>query len=107
MYLVGAAHRHKTDAQVLIERAVASGERLVTDAEVLQEILHRYAAIGRIDAIAAALKLTLSVVDEVYPIEKADVRQDCAQAVVSLRQVLLQRDGLPQFGDGVEVLEVL
>jgi uncharacterized protein len=73
MYLVGAAHRHKTDAQVLIERAVASGERLVTDAEVLQEILHRYAAIGRIDAIAAALKLTLSVVDEVYPIEKADV----------------------------------
>jgi predicted nucleic acid-binding protein len=73
MYLVGAAHRHKTDAQVLIEGAVASGERLVTDAEVLQEILHRYAAIGRIDAIAAALKLTLSVVDEVYPIEKADV----------------------------------
>jgi hypothetical protein len=73
MYLVGGPHRHKTDAQVLIERLVASGERLVTDAEVLQEILHRYTAIGRVDAISAVLKLTLSIVDEVYPIEKADV----------------------------------
>jgi predicted nucleic acid-binding protein len=73
MYLIGAPHRHKTDAHVLIERAVASGERLVTDAEVLQEILHRYTAIGRRDAISPALKLTLSIVDEVYPIERADV----------------------------------
>jgi uncharacterized protein len=73
MYLVGAPHRHKADAQVLIERAVASGERLVTDAEVLQEILHRYSAIGRVEAISPALKLTLSIVDEVYAIERADV----------------------------------
>ncbi len=73
MYLIGAPHPHKTDAQVLVERAVAAGERLVTDAEVLQEMLHRYTAIGRVDAIAAGLKLTLSIVDEVYPIEKADV----------------------------------
>jgi predicted nucleic acid-binding protein len=73
MYLVGGPHRHKTDAQVLIERLVASGERLVTDAEVLQEILHRYTAIGRADAISPALKLTLSIVDDVYAIEKADV----------------------------------
>jgi predicted nucleic acid-binding protein len=54
MYLLGAPHRHKADAQVLIERAVASGERLVTDAEVLQEILHRCTAIRRIDAISPA-----------------------------------------------------
>lgn len=51
MYLVGAARPHKTDAQWLLERAVTAGERLVTDAEVLQEILHRYVAIGRRDAI--------------------------------------------------------
>ncbi len=73
MYLVGAPHPHKTDAQVLLERAAASGERLVTDAEVTQEILHRYAAIGRTDVIGPALKLILSIVDEVYAVEKADV----------------------------------
>jgi uncharacterized protein len=43
MYLVGAAHSHKTDSQVLLERLISAGERLVTDAEVLQEILLRTA----------------------------------------------------------------
>jgi predicted nucleic acid-binding protein len=39
----------------------------------LQEILHRYTAIDRREAIAPALRLTLDIVDEVFPIEKADV----------------------------------
>ena len=38
MYLVGAEHPHKVDARRLLERAVAEKRRLVTDAEVLQEI---------------------------------------------------------------------
>jgi len=41
MYLVGAMHPHKADAQQLLARCVSRRERLVTDAEVLQEILHR------------------------------------------------------------------
>jgi predicted nucleic acid-binding protein len=45
----------------------------VTDAEVLQEILHRYRATDRREAIVAAMRLTLDIVDEVSPIEKADV----------------------------------
>ncbi len=73
MYLVGAAHPHKTEAQILLERLVASGERLVSDAEMLQEILHRYTAIHRRDAIAPALRLALDIVDEVYAVEKSDV----------------------------------
>ncbi len=55
MYLIGAAHPHKAEAQVLLERLIAAGRRLVTDAEVLQEILHRYTAIGRREAIGPAL----------------------------------------------------
>ena len=47
MYLVGAPHPHKIDAQRLLERLVAERQRLVTDAEVFQEILHRYVAIDR------------------------------------------------------------
>jgi predicted nucleic acid-binding protein len=41
MYLVGEAHPLKTESQILLERLVAAGQRLVIDAEVLQEILHR------------------------------------------------------------------
>lgn len=55
MYLMGAAHPHPTEAQVILERLIAAGERLVTDAEVLQEILHRYTAIEKREAIGPAL----------------------------------------------------
>lgn len=73
MYLIGAAHPHKTEAQVILERLIAAGERLVTDAEVLQEILHRYTSIEKRQAIGPAFQVTLAIVDEVIPIEKAEV----------------------------------
>lgn len=40
--------------QRLLERLVSERQRLVTDTEVLQEILHRYVAIDRRDAIQPA-----------------------------------------------------
>ena len=75
MYLVGADHPHKGASRSLLERAIADGEVLVTDAEVLQEILHRYVAIGRRDAIGPATDAILGVVDEVYPVEREDVER--------------------------------
>jgi len=75
MYLVGAAHPNKEAARLLLEQAIARGERLVTDAEVLQEILHRYHAIRRPDAIQPAFDLLHGVVDEVFPIELGDVER--------------------------------
>jgi uncharacterized protein len=73
MYLIGAPHPHKSEAQVLLERLIAARQRLVTDAEVLQEILHRYTAIGKRDAIGPAFQVVLDIVDDVLGIEKADV----------------------------------
>jgi len=73
MYLVGADHPNKTAARSLLEVAVARRERLVTDAEVIQEIFHRYAAIDRRTFIEPAMDALLGVVDEVYPIELLDV----------------------------------
>lgn len=73
MYLVGAAHPLKEKAEELLEMAVASNQRLVTSAEVLQEILHRYVAINRRDAIAPAFDVLLDVVDEVVAVEEDDV----------------------------------
>lgn len=81
MYLIGSDHPYKAAAQRLLERLISTGERLVTDAEVLQEILHRYVAIDRRDAIQPALEAVLSIVDEVFAVETADV--------LSARDVLL------------------
>ena len=85
MYLVGESHPHKFDAQRMLERAVSANERLVTDAEVLQEILHRYTAIDRRDAIQPALGAILAFVDEVIPITRHDVE--------AARDIVLQLRG--------------
>ena len=75
MYLVGAPHPHKTDAKRWLEELVSGQERLVTDAEVLQEILHRYVAIERPDAIQPAFDALLGIVDEVFAVDKAAVER--------------------------------
>src|ERR1700691_4929004 len=69
MYLVGAPHAHKADAQRLLEKLISDRQRLVTDAEVLQEILHRYIAVNRRDAIQPAFDSLLGVVDEILSID--------------------------------------
>ena len=73
MYLVGADHPNKQIARRLLERAIVDNEPLTSDAEVLQEILRRYAAIKRRDAIGPAFDALLGVVDVVHPVELDDV----------------------------------
>lgn len=92
MYLVGAAHPHKVDARRLLERAVADGRRLVTDAEVLQEILHRYVAIGRRDAIQPCFDVLLEVVDDVLPVDLETVQR--AREIVLARAELTARGAI-------------
>ncbi len=75
MYLIGAPHPHKETVRRMLEASIARGDRLVTDAEVFQEILHRYFAIRRPDAIQAAFDVLHGVVDEIFPIELPDVEQ--------------------------------
>jgi predicted nucleic acid-binding protein len=74
MYLVGAPHPNKDAARRALEQCIARNERLVTSAEVLQEILHRCHGIRRPDAIQPAFDALLGVVDEVYPVTEADAR---------------------------------
>ena len=75
MYVIGTSHPRKLDALRLLEGAISKGHRLVTDAEVLQEILHRYSAIERPAAIQPAFEVLLGIVDEVFPVELADVQR--------------------------------
>jgi hypothetical protein len=92
MYLVGGTHPHKADAQVLLERVVADRERLVTDAEVLQEILHRYTSINRRDMIQPAFESIFSVVDEVFGIDLPVVSR--AREIVLAFPQLSARDAI-------------
>jgi predicted nucleic acid-binding protein len=91
MYLVGADHPNKQRARDLLEVAIAARDRLVTDAEVFQEILHRYVAINRRDAIEPAWTALRKVVDEVFPIELEDAEK---AKRITLTSQLSARDAL-------------
>ena len=92
MYLVGAAHPHKSDAQRRLERLINDRERLVTDAEALQEILHRYVAIKRLDAIQPAFDAILRIVDELIAIDLAAIEK--AKQIVLAYRHLSARDAV-------------
>ena len=92
MYLVGSPHPHKTDAQRLVERVVSDRERLVTDAEALQEILHRYVAIRRPDFIQPAFDALLRITDQIFAIDRAAAER--AKEIVLGQPRLSARDAL-------------
>lgn len=92
MYLVGAEHPHKSDAHRLLDDLIAREERLATDVEVLQQILHRYTAIGRPDAIQPAFDALLNIVDEVFAIHLEEL--EYAKRVVLGRYGLSARDAI-------------
>lgn len=92
MYAVGAAHPHKTPSVDYLRR-IASGEvEAATDAEVLQELLHRYRAIRRWDDGIRVYELARRVVPTVLPITAEVVDQ--AQSLMITDSVLGARDAI-------------
>jgi len=105
MYLIGGSHPHKADAQRLIETLLRRGERFVSDAEVLQEILHRYAAIRRRDAVQPAFDALLGFVDEILPVTYASLER-AKQIVLGYQKLsarnavhisVMEEHGIPQI----------
>ena len=92
MYLVGSPHPNKVTAQQTVAALIASQEKLVTNTEVFQEILHRYAAIGRLDAIQAAFDAVLGLIDEVFPLELENVER--AKTILMGKYRLSARDAI-------------
>jgi predicted nucleic acid-binding protein len=97
MYLVGGPHPNKDRARRLLERSAVEGERIVTSAEVFQEILHRYVAIRRREAIRPAFDALRRVVDEVYSIDLTTTER--------ARDLLLERDVSARDALHVAVME--
>lgn len=73
MYLVGTPHANRDRAKDLLDELILSGTRLVTDAEVYQEVLHRYAAISRQEAIESACAALDGLVDEVFAVGRDEI----------------------------------
>lgn len=92
MYVVGAPHPNKDRVLAVLAQLVADGERLVTDVEVYQEILHRYTAIQRIDAIDVAFASLDALADEVLTFSISEVR--AAKALLDSVDGLAARDAL-------------
>ena len=68
------------------------GERLVTGAAVYQEILHRYVAIDRLDAIDPAFASLDALVDDVLAFGVAEIR--AARTLLENVSGLSARDAL-------------
>ena len=86
LYAAGTPHPLRTPCRQALQRAVDLHVSLVTDAEVLQEILHRYFAIRRPDAAEAVYRTAVDLCDEVIPITEG--------ATARALEILLTNAGL-------------
>jgi uncharacterized protein len=92
MYLIGSSGPLKVDAQRWLEKLVSQRQRLVTDAEVFQEILHRYVSTNRRHDIQPAFDALLDSVDEVLPVDQAVIER--AKQIVLAYRRLSARDAV-------------
>jgi predicted nucleic acid-binding protein len=92
MYAAGAAHPKKKQSIAFFELAIESGLDIAVDAEVLQEILHRYRAIKRWDQGKQVYDLARKIVPTVIPIG-ADLL-DSARLLLDEYPEALARDAL-------------
>ena len=68
VYAVGKPHPLRAEAQHFFMESSRNGKRLVTSAEVLQELLHVYLPVGRIETLDTAIDLATKGVDQIIPI---------------------------------------
>ena len=73
MYAVGRPHPLRREARAFFEEAIEGHLMLVTSAEVLQELLHAYLPVDRLDTLRRSLDLVDSSTGSVWPLESEDV----------------------------------
>ncbi len=90
MYAVGRSHPLRDEAREFFVDSLAANRPLVTSAEVLQELIHAYLPVGRINTLSAAMELATSAVQTVWPLEVEDVQH--AHTLVESHPELGARD---------------
>ena len=92
MYAAGATHPHKAPSLALLARIARGEVDGATNAEVLQEILHRYRSIGRWEEGRRVYDLTREIIVAVMPLTVETV--DEARSLMDGHSELSARDAV-------------
>jgi predicted nucleic acid-binding protein len=90
MYAVGREHPLREEAQAFFLEQAESGDVLVSSAEVVQELLHAYLPVNRIETLDAALTLAQARLGSIWPVEVEDVQ--LARSLIDAHAALAARD---------------
>lgn len=75
MYAAGTDHPLKAPCVAILEAIAQAQFAAVTDAEVLQELLHRYTALGQRERAVEVCRLFLQVVPAVLPVTREAIER--------------------------------
>lgn len=92
MYVAGREHPNRADSVALLQRVASGGLDAAIDAEVLQEILHRYRALGRFQDGRRVYDLVRALVPDVVDIDAATM--DRAAWLMGRYPALTARDAV-------------
>ena len=90
IYAVGRPHPLREEAQNFFIDSMKKAKRLVTSAEVLQELIHVYLPVNRLDSLDAALTLAVEGVEKVLTVDMEAVIH--ARNLISKHPSLSARD---------------
>jgi predicted nucleic acid-binding protein len=92
MYVAGRDHPLRDPARRFLDRARSGDVEICTSTEVLQEILYRYTALGRMDLALSVYDLFVEICPVVLPVTLADT--DRARVLLPESTGLSVRDAL-------------
>jgi len=92
MYAAGAEHPNKRAATRFLDSVAAGETEAAVDAEVLQEILHRYRSIGRWSDGRMVYDLVRKIMPEVVPV--TGVMLDRSRMLMDRYPEIMARDAL-------------
>jgi predicted nucleic acid-binding protein len=72
MYVAGREHPHREPARRFLEAVRRNKIEACTSAEVLQEILYRYSALGRLDLAREVYDLFVTICPDVFEVRRTD-----------------------------------
>lgn len=73
IYASGSPHPHKSPSKYLLEKIAKNQIKAVTNSEVLQEVLHRYRAIGELGRGFLVFDDCMQIVPLVLSVSKNDI----------------------------------
>ena len=92
MYVAGTDHPHKAPARRFLDQVRSGKIEACTSTEVLQEILHRYASLGRRDLARDVYNLFAGICPVVLGVTLADT--DRARDLLGLHRGISSRDAV-------------